>query len=239
MELEELLVKGAKELGLEIKDREVEQFFKYKDILLDWNQRMNLTAITEDREVVIKHFLDSISCIKMDQLKGGGRIIDVGTGAGFPGIPLKIIFPQLKLTLLDSLQKRINFLKEVCDELELKDVDFIHGRAEDYGRDKDHREKYDYAVARAVAPLNVLVEYCLPFVKKEGYFICQKGRSLDEEIVDAKKAIKVMGGKIVDKKAINLPFSDIIHNILVIEKTRETSTKYPRKAGKPSKNPIK
>ncbi|NLM04000.1 MAG: 16S rRNA (guanine(527)-N(7))-methyltransferase RsmG [Clostridiales bacterium] len=239
MELKKLLIEGSKEIGLEIDDKKVEQIFLYKDILLEWNEKMNLTAITDDKEVIIKHFLDSISCIKMEQLKNQGSIIDVGTGAGFPGIPLKIIYPELKLTLLDSLQKRINFLKEVCEKLELKEVEFIHGRAEDYGQDQNHRSKYDYAVARAVAPLNVLVEYCLPFVKTGGYFICQKGPSLDEEILDAKKAIEVLGGKIVDKKAVQLPFSDIIHHILVIEKTREISTKYPRKAGKPSKNPIK
>lgn len=239
MDLQRILKEGSSQMGLEVSEKQIHQFLKYKEILLEWNQKMNLTAITEEKEVIIKHFLDSISCIKVDKLKNSGKIIDVGTGAGFPGIPLKIIFPELKLTLLDSLNKRINFLKEVCLQLELQDVEFIHGRAEDYGQDKDYRGAYDYAVARAVAPLNVLVEYCLPFVKTGGYFICQKGKALDEELLEAEKAIKVIGGKVVDKKAIPLPFSEITHNILVIEKTKETSTKYPRKAGKPTKNPIK
>jgi 16S rRNA (guanine527-N7)-methyltransferase len=199
---------------------------------------MNLTAIEEEKEVVIKHFLDSISCGKVQQLKPIGKVIDVGTGAGFPGIPLKVIFPELKVTLLDSLNKRINFLKEVCLQLELKDVEFIHGRAEDFGQDKKHREVYDYAVARAVAPLNILVEYCLPFVKVGGFFICQKGKALDEELHEGKRAIEILGGKVVDQQHITLPFSDITHSILVIEKTKQIPTKYPRKAGKPTKNPL-
>ncbi|SDL15411.1 16S rRNA (guanine(527)-N(7))-methyltransferase RsmG [Natronincola ferrireducens] len=239
MNLAALLQEGCNELDINIQEKQVNQMLKYKDLLLEWNEKMNLTAIEEEREVIIKHFLDSISCLKVQQLKNSGKVIDVGTGAGFPGIPLKAMFPQLKLTLLDSLNKRINFLKEVCLQLELQDVEFIHGRAEDYGQNKNHREVYDYAVARAVAPLNILVEYCLPFVKVGGFFICQKGKALDEELVEGEKAIKVLGGKVIDKKEIPLPFSDITHNILIIEKTGVTSTKYPRKAGKPTKDPIK
>lgn len=239
MELKKLLQEGSIELGAQIEEKQIHQLLKYKDILLEWNQKMNLTAIKEEREVIIKHFLDSISCVKIEQLRNNGKLIDVGTGAGFPGIPLKVIFPQLKLTLLDSLNKRINFLKEICLQLQLEEVEFIHGRAEDYGQEKRYRESYDYAVARAVAPLNILVEYCLPFVKVGGYFICQKGKALQEELLEAEKAIKVLGGKIVDKKDITLPFSDITHSILLIEKTKQTSTKYPRKAGLPTKNPIK
>ncbi|SNS54377.1 16S rRNA m(7)G-527 methyltransferase [Anaerovirgula multivorans] len=239
MELKKLLQEGSIELGAQIEEKQIHQLLKYKDILLEWNQKMNLTAIEEEKEVIIKHFLDSISCVKIEQLRNNGKLIDVGTGAGFPGIPLKVIFPQLKLTLLDSLNKRINFLKEVCLQLQLEEVEFIHGRAEDYGQEKRYRETYDYAVARAVAPLNILVEYCLPFVKVGGYFICQKGKALQEELLEAEKAIKVLGGKIVDKEDITLPFSDITHSILLIEKTKQTSTKYPRKAGLPTKNPIK
>lgn len=239
MDLKNLLQEGSTQLGAHIEENQIQQLLNYKDILLEWNQKMNLTAIEEEKEVIIKHFLDSISCVKINQLKGNGKIIDVGTGAGFPGIPLKVIFPQLKLTLLDSLNKRINFLKEVCLQLQLEEVEFIHGRAEDFGQNKQHREAYDYAVARAVAPLNILVEYCLPFVKVGGYFICQKGKALHEELQEAEKAIKILGGKVADKQDITLPFSDITHSILLIEKTKQTSTKYPRKAGMPTKNPIK
>ncbi len=239
MELYEILYEGSKQMGIEIGEEEVRALLKYKEILLEWNQKMNLTAIREEREVIIKHFLDSLSCVKVKQLKGSGKIIDVGTGAGFPGIPLKLVLPQLQLSLLDSLNKRINFLKEVSLQLGLEGIEFIHGRAEDYGRDNDYREKYDYAVARAVAPLNILAEYCLPFVRVGGYFICQKGRDLDNEILEAKKAINLLGGRLVDKMEIELPFSDIIHSILVIEKVKAMPTKYPRKAGKPTRNPIK
>ena len=239
MELKQILKDGCSQIGFHMDDKAIQQFMIYKDLLLEWNQKMNLTAITEEKEVIIKHFIDSISCTKIKELKNSGKIIDVGTGAGFPGIPLKVIYPDLKLTLLDSLNKRINFLKEVCFQLELPDVEFVHGRAEDYGQDKNYREVYDYAVARAVAPLNVLVEYCLPFVKVGGYFICQKGPALDEELLEAEKSIKIIGGKVADKKSISLPYTEITHNILVIEKIKETSTKYPRKAGKPTKNPIK
>ncbi|MCC5909531.1 MAG: 16S rRNA (guanine(527)-N(7))-methyltransferase RsmG [Clostridiaceae bacterium] len=239
MNLQQILEEGSRELGLTIGEEKSLQLLKYKDILLEWNKHMNLTAIEEEKDVMIKHFLDSISCTTTKYLKKEGTMIDVGTGAGFPGIPLKVVYPNLKLTLLDSLNKRINFLKEVCTQLQLGDVEFIHGRAEDYGQHKDYREKYDYAVARAVAPLNILVEYCIPFVKVGGYFICQKGKAMHEELGEAQKAIEVLGGKVVDKKEILLPFSDIKHNLLVIQKTKHTSTKYPRKAGKPTKNPIK
>lgn len=239
MELKKILKDGSKEMNIEITDSQIDQFIKYKDILLEWNQKMNLTAITEEKEVMIKHFLDSLSCIQTKYLKDEGKMIDVGTGAGFPGIPLKIALPNIELTLLDSLKKRIGFLEEVCTELNLSEVEFVHGRAEDFGQDKDYREKYEYVVSRAVAALNTLVEYCLPFVKVGGYFICQKGPQLIEEIPEAKKAIQVLGGEIIDQIPIDLPFSDRTHHILVIKKIKQTPIKYPRKAGKPSKEPIK
>ncbi len=246
MELRKLLKDGSQEMNIDITDEQIDQFIKYKDILLEWNQKMNLTAIREEREVIIKHFLDSLSCIQTKYLpvqlkirKDKVKMIDVGTGAGFPGIPLKIVLPNIELTLLDSLKKRIGFLEEVCKELELRDVELVHGRAEDFGKNKDYREKYEYVVSRAVAALNVLVEYCLPFVKVGGYFICQKGPSLVEEIKDAKKAIKILGGEIVEQIKVDLPFSDRDHHILIIKKTKQTSIKYPRKAGKPDKEPIK
>lgn len=239
MELKKILKDGSEEMNIEITDSQIDQFIKYKDILLEWNQKMNLTAITEEKEVMIKHFLDSLSCIQTKYLKDEGKMIDVGTGAGFPGIPLKIALPNIELTLLDSLKKRIGFLEEVCAELNLNKVEFVHGRAEDFGQNKDYREKYEYVVSRAVAALNTLVEYCLPFVKVGGYFICQKGPQLIEEIPEAKKAIQVLGGEIVDQIPVDLPFSDRTHHILVIKKIKQTPIKYPRKAGKPSKEPIK
>ncbi len=239
MELEDILRDGSKELNIEITDNQIDQLIKYKDILLEWNEKMNLTAIEEEKEVMIKHFLDSLSCIQTKYLKSEGKMIDVGTGAGFPGVPLKIALPNIELTLLDSLKKRIGFLEEVCRENNLSNVEFVHGRAEDVGQNKAYREKYDYAVSRAVASLNVLVEYCLPFVKIGGYFICQKGPGLIEELPEAKNAIKLLGGQVVDQIAVTLPFSDIMHHILVIKKIKQTPSKYPRKAGKPSKEPIK
>ena len=239
MEPIEILKRGTEEMGIEISHKQAEQFIKYKDILLEWNRKMNLTTITEEREIIIKHFLDSLSCIQTKYLKNTGKMIDIGTGAGFPGIPLKIILPDIKLTLLDSLKKRIGFLEEVCAELDLGGIEFIHGRAEDFGQNKNYREKYKYVVSRAVAALNVLTEYCLPFAQVGGHFICQKGPKLIEEIKDAQKAIKILGGKVVEQIKIELPFSDRDHHILVVEKIKQTPIKYPRKAGKPSKNPIK
>jgi len=238
MELKDILKQGSKELHIEITDHQIDQLIKYKDILLEWNQKMNLTAIEDEKEVMIKHFLDSLSCIKTKYLKSEGTMIDVGTGAGFPGVPLKMALPNIELTLLDSLKKRIGFLEEVCRETSLNKVEFVHGRAEDFGQNKVYREKYDYAVSRAVAALNVLVEYCLPFVKVGGYFICQKGPGLIDELPEAKNAIKVLGGEVVDQIAVTLPFSDITHHILVIKKIKQSPSKYPRKAGKPSKEPI-
>lgn len=239
MDLNNMLNEGSSKLGVDLTEKQINQFMTYKDVLLEWNQKMNLTAIEDDKEIIIKHFFDSISCVKSEVIKSKGKVIDVGTGAGFPGIPLKIIFPDIELTLLDSLNKRIGFLKEVGNQIGINDIEYVHGRAEDFGQNKRFREKFDYAVARAVAPLNVLLEYCLPFVKQDGYFICQKGSKLNEELDESKAALKVLGGEVVNKIEVPLPFSDISHNIVIIRKTKQTSTKYPRKAGKPSKEPIK
>ncbi|MCT4618124.1 MAG: 16S rRNA (guanine(527)-N(7))-methyltransferase RsmG [Marinisporobacter sp.] len=234
----EILQKGSEELGLTLNEDQMDQFLKYKDLLIEWNEKINLTAITDEKEVMIKHFLDSLCCMTLPFIKENDKVIDVGTGAGFPGIPINIYYPNVELTLLDSLNKRIKFLQEVCENVGLKSVDFQHGRAEDFGQNKNFREKYDVAVARAVAPLNVLCEYCLPFVKVGGYFVCQKGPNIDEEMKTSKKAIEVLGGRFVEKKDIKLPFSDITHNIVVIEKIKKTPTKYPRKAGTPTKKPL-
>jgi len=234
----DILKEGSKELGISLTDDQVEQFIKYKEILVEWNQHMNLTGIVEDQQVMIKHFLDSLGCVTLPYIKEDSTVIDVGTGAGFPGIPINIYYPKTSLTLLDSLNKRINFLKEVCNEVELNEVSFQHGRAEDFGKDIGFREKYDIAVARAVAQLNVLCEYCLPFVKVGGYFICQKGPNIEEELKNAQKSIEILGGKIIDKKDIKLPYSDETHSIVVIQKIKQTPEKYPRKAGKPTKTPL-
>lgn len=239
MDLKNMLKEGSSQLGIDLDQKQIDQFMKYKEILLEWNQKMNLTAIEDDKEIIIKHFLDSISCSKSEVIVNSGRVIDVGTGAGFPGIPLKIIFPNIELTLLDSLNKRIGFLKEVGNQLGINDIEYVHGRAEDVGQNKNYREKFDFAVARAVAPLNILLEYCLPFVKVGGYFICQKGSKLIEEMEESKVALKVLGAEVIKQIEVPLPFSDISHNIVIIRKIKQTSTKYPRKAGKPSKEPIK
>lgn len=215
-----------------------EQFGKYYQMLIEWNEKINLTAITEETEVAYKHFLDCISVFESKVIESGDRIIDIGTGAGFPGIPMKIYDSSLKITLLDSLNKRINFLNEVTNCLGLRDVTTLHGRAEDYGTNKDHREKYDICVSRAVANLATLSELCLPFVKVGGYFIAMKGPKADEELEAAKKAIGLLGGKV--EKVINYDISDkdFDHNIILIKKISATSTKYPRKAPKPSKEPL-
>jgi 16S rRNA (guanine527-N7)-methyltransferase len=234
--LAELLMEGSKEYGLELSDQQKEKFLKYMELLKDWNTRMNLTAIEEDRDIVIKHFVDSLSIVPYIQKKPQ-KIIDVGTGAGFPGIPLKIVFEELNVTLLDSLDKRIRFLNEVVSVLKLNKIDYIHGRAEDFGMNPEYREKFDISTARAVAALPVLLEYCLPFVKVGGSFIAMKGNNT-EEIKDSKKALEVLGGEIEEIKEINLPFGDMKRNIIIVRKLRHIPTKYPRKAGKPSKEPL-
>ncbi|KAB3533837.1 16S rRNA (guanine(527)-N(7))-methyltransferase RsmG [Alkaliphilus pronyensis] len=237
-DIRDIIKAGCSELDIEIDNIHVEKLVKYKDLLIEWNKKMNLTAIKDDEEIAIKHFLDSLACLKVKGLVEG-KLIDIGTGAGFPGIPIKILKDDIKTTLLDALNKRLEFLKEVCRHLDLTDVEYLHGRAEDYGRDEAFRENFDFAVARAVAPLNVLVEYCLPFVRVGGLFICQKGPNLNEELKEAEAAINILGGRLVEDLIIKLPFMDIKHRIIVIEKNKQTPTKYPRRAGKPSKNPIK
>lgn len=215
------------------------KFILYRDLLKEWNQKINITSIEDDEEIYIKHFIDSVLLLNEDNIDESKKIIDVGTGGGFPGLPLKIINGNYKLTLLDSLRKRIDFLSEAAKALNLQDVKLIHGRAEDFGQNKEHRENYDICVSRAVAPLNVLSEYCIPFVKVGGYFAAYKSDNISREIADSDNAIKKLGGKIKEVKEINLPGTDIIRKIVIIEKTEPTCGKYPRKAGKPSKEPLK
>lgn len=232
--------KDLEEFEIYLNEEQARQFLNYYDLLKEWNSFMNLTAITEFHEVLKKHFVDSLSLIKAipDLAEKSYSLIDVGTGAGFPGIPLKIAFPNLKITLLDSLNKRIKFLNETVSELKLEDVVLIHGRAEDFSKPEKKRESFDLCVSRAVANLSTLSEYCIPFVKKGGYFISYKSERLSEEFDSAKKAIQVLGGKYERQVEFNLPDSDIYRNLVVIKKEKSTPLKYPRKAGLPSKEPI-
>lgn len=236
MELIRLLEEGIGQYAPGLASFKADKFVKYMGMLKEWNRKINLTAIEDEREIIIKHFIDSASILPF--LKDESLdLIDVGTGAGFPGIPVKILYENINVTLLDSLAKRVNFLNEVIDSLHLKGITAIHGRAEDKGRETSLRETFDVAVARAVANLPVLLEYCLPFVKPGGVFIAMKGSNIEEVEVSG-KALDVLGGTLEEVKEITLPFSDIKRNIIIIKKVRHTPTKYPRKAGKPSKDPI-
>lgn len=232
------LIEGVEDLNITLTSDEQDKFIKYKELLVEWNEKINITAITDEKEIDIKHFLDSITPMVTNLFQGEKKVIDIGTGGGFPGLPLKILNPKLKVTLLDSLNKRITFLNEVIKSLELNEIEAIHGRAEELARKAEYREKYDVCVSRAVASLNTLSEYCLPFVKKDGYFISMKGPEVEEELEDAKKAIDKLGGKIIKIEKIQIPKSDIYHSLIIIKKISETSTKYPRGGGKPKKNPL-
>lgn len=229
---------AATEYGLNLTEDQISAFNKYYELLYEWNKKINLTAITEPKDVAIKHMVDSLSCFKADLFKENTSLIDVGTGAGFPGLPLKIFYPSLKLTLLDSLNKRVKFLQLVVDELGLKDVEVIHTRSEEAARNKKYREKFDLATARAVARLPIICEYCLPFVKDGGTFIALKGRQYEEEATQAQKAIKVLGGEIADIMPVKLPEIDDKRAVIYIKKIKSTPKTYPRKAGTPERNPI-
>lgn len=223
-------------IGIELTDSQLNAFETYYDMLIERNKVMNLTAITEFDEVMDKHFLDSVYLFRSIEIKADYKLIDIGTGAGFPGIPLKIVFPELKITLLDSLNKRVGFLNDVIDELNLNDIEAIHGRAEDIARDKAYRASYDIAVSRAVANLSTLSEYCLPFVKIGGKFVSYKSGDCADEVDNAKAAIHLLGGKI--NKIDEFSYSNNSRSFIVIDKVMNTSNKYPRKAGLPSKKPL-
>lgn len=232
--------KDLKEFDIYLDKMQMDQFLQYYELLIEWNSFMNLTAITEFSEVVKKHYVDSLSIVKAipDLSEKKYSLIDIGTGAGFPGIPLKIIFPDLKITLLDSLNKRIVFLDKVISSLNLNGIEAIHGRAEDLAKPGGLRESYDICVSRAVANLATLSEYCIPFIKKKGYFIAYKSENSLEEFESAKKAIKILGGNCEKLIEFNIPNSDIKRVLFLIKKNNITPLKYPRKSGTPSKEPI-
>lgn len=234
----EELEKATGEYGIPLTGQQKGQLGMYYRLLMEWNQKMNLTAITEPKEVAVKHMVDSLSALDEKSFPENGRIIDVGTGAGFPGIPLKIFRPDLHVVLLDSQNKRVSFLKAIVETLRLEHVECIHGRAEELARDKLYREKFDVAVSRAVAKLSVLSEYCLPFVKKGGMFIALKGMKYQEEMKEAQRAVQALGGGEMEARPVKLPGIDDKRAVIYIPKISATSKTYPRKAGTPEKNPI-
>lgn len=235
-ELREELEKKLNVLNIELKEKQVKQFYDYINLLIEWNKKINLTAIIEPKEIILKHFVDSLTISKF--INERSTLIDVGTGAGFPGIPLKIIRNDIDITLVDSLNKRIKFLDDVIEKLNLNNIKAVHGRVEEIGRNKSYREKFDYATSRAVANTATLSEYLIPLINKNGKCIYMKGPDVDEELEKGKNAINVLGGKILKKEEFKLPYSDIGRTIIIIEKIKKTPGKYPRKAGMPSKEPI-
>lgn len=240
MEKEEFINQMLEKLGFQKSEHFVEQgeqFFTYMNMLIEWNEKMNLTAITEPEDIILKHFVDSLTIL--NDIKDNSTVVDVGTGAGFPGIPLSIMNPTLKITLVDSLNKRLIFLQEVVNKLNLKNIEIIHARAEELGQNKKYREQFDVATSRAVANLSTLSEYLIPLVKVGGKVISMKASEAQAEIDEAKKAIEVLGGTLNEVKEFNLPGSDIGRTIIVINKAKTTPKTYPRKSGTPSKEPIK
>jgi len=237
-EFVESLSGSLTEIGIDFTKEQLDQSQKYHDLLLEWNSKMNLTSIKEPREIAIKHFTDSVISLKYINIKRDERLIDVGTGAGFPGLPIKIFFPEIRLVLLDSLAKRCAFLEKIKDSLGLKNVLVIQGRAEDKGKDPEFREKFTLVTARAVTNLSVLAEYCLPFLKVNGCFFALKGPEVLEEVEKGKNAIITMGGSVKEVKHYKLPFLGDSRSLVLVEKKKPTPEKYPRKAGIPGKNPI-
>lgn len=236
--MSEMLKNRMDRLQIETNENMLEQFDLFYHLLVEWNKVMNLTGITEYEEVVEKHFADSLSLARFLDLNKIHTVIDVGTGAGFPGIPLKIAFPHLKVVLLDSLNKRINFLNEVIAKLDLKEIHTIHGRAEEYARKPEYREQFDLCVSRAVANLSVLSEYCIPYIRIGGIFIPYKSGDIDEEVAASRKAVDILGGQIDHVEKFQLPDTDIHRSFVFINKIKNTQKKYPRKAGTPTKEPL-
>ena len=232
------LVRGTKQLGITLSEKQIQQFIRYYELLVEWNSFMNLTAITEYEEVMEKHFVDSLAAVKVCDFHQVKTLIDIGTGAGFPGIPLKIAFPHLEVVLLDSLNKRTKFLNEVINQLGLENIRTIHGRAEDYAKQKEYREQFDVCVSRAVANLSTLSEYCIPYVRNMGDFISYKSGKIEEEVEQARKAVFILGGKISKIEKFCLADTDMERSFVIIKKEKKSPEKYPRKAGMPSKEPL-
>ncbi|MFW2491879.1 16S rRNA (guanine(527)-N(7))-methyltransferase RsmG [Clostridium chromiireducens] len=239
MNFYDLMSKSSEEVGLQLSKEQYEKFIDYMKLLQEWNEKINLTAITEDEEIIKKHFIDSIKAFKRKEFKNAANLIDVGTGAGFPGLPIAIMKDDIKITLLDSLNKRVNFLNNVVTKLGLSNVETIHSRAEDGARNNQLREKFDIATSRAVANMSVLSELCLPYVRVGGNFIALKGPSVDQEIKDSLNAIRVLGGELIDICEINIEETELRHNLVVVKKIKECPKTYPRKAGLITKNPLK
>jgi len=237
MSLVNVLAQAAKEMGLTLSDEQLARFVLYARLLKEWNKKINLTSIVEEEEIAVKHFADSLTCVRY--LDRGEKVIDIGTGAGFPGLPLRIYDSSLRLSLLDSLNKRMNFVEEIVKTLGLDGVEILRGRAEEYGIKPQYREMYDCAVTRAVAHISVLYEYSLPFVRLGGRVICMKGPEVEAEVEEAQGALKILGGEILAADKVKLPCSDIVHTLVVIRKIRATPEKYPRSPGKPEKNPLR
>ena len=235
-EFKEKMIINVDKLGINLSEIQLKQFYSYMNLLIEWNKKINLTAITEPDEIILKHFVDSLTISKY--ISDGTKVVDVGTGAGFPGIPLKIVRQDVDITLLDSLQKRINFLDEVINELNLEKITTVHSRVEDFGKNKKYREEFDIATSRAVANLATLSEYLLPLVKVGGKVISMKGSLIQEELENSKNAIKILGGQLEKVDEFDLPNSDISRNIVLIDKIKNTPNRYPRKAGEPSKKPL-
>ena len=226
----------AQKIDINLTNKQLNEFYTYMNLLIEWNKNINLTAITEPEEIIKKHFIDSLTISK--NIQKDSSIIDVGTGAGFPGIPLKIVREDINVVLLDALNKRLNFLNEVVKENKLENIETVHFRAEEIGKNKKYREKYDIATSRAVAQLNILAEYLLPLIKIGGKCICMKGCNVEEELKNSKKAITLLGGEIEKIEEFILPDSDIKRNVIIIKKVNSTPAKYPRKPGTPAKEPI-
>jgi len=235
----DLLISVLKKLNLPYDDHTISKFERYMDLILQWNEKVNLTSITDKDEFIKKHYVDSLVCCEYNQFKVSNKIIDVGTGAGFPGIPLAIVNPEKEFLLMDSLNKKIKIIDEIAAEIRINNIKVCHGRAEDLAQNKTYREKYDLCVSRAVANLAVLSEYCLPFVKVGGWFAAYKSISAEEEIKNSLNAIEILGGKLEKTEAFKMSGYDLDHDIIFIKKAKKTLTKYPRKAGTPAKAPLK
>ncbi len=238
---ERILVDGTQRIGIKLNKNQIEIFSLYLDLLIEWNQKINLTSLKNPQEIIIKHFLDSLTCIKAIDLYSNidkNSIVDIGTGAGFPGIPIKIVCPSIELFLLEARKKKSIFLEKLTKELNLKQVQILKGRAETFGRCTEHREKYDIVISRAVAPLNILSEYCLPLVRVGGLFIAQKGRSYKSETEKGIKAIQFLGGELIKVEKIQIPFINQNRYLLIINKKKNTPLEYPRKEGLPQKRPL-